>query len=327
MSPSSEVPNFDTFDGLALALRELRLRVGNPSYAELARRIAEQRTADGATAAAAAIARSTVYDVFRPGRARVNPALIGEVVQALGESPEVSAEWVDRARRTRSSKAIETPALVTQPELAPSLPPQMPLGLFTTLVLVACVGVNLFGNAVTDKFHWLIWLDMAGTAVASFVFGPWHGALVGLLTNGLGTLAGNWTNFPFALVNIAGALVWGYAWHRSRANRSGIRFLAMGVTVGLVCSLVAVPVSLYVFGGDTGYAGDEITAFLARNGVPALVATFLTNLPFTLLDKTLSGYVALTVARPLLKLRPSLDHAGHRPGSTRRLGRRTTPAN
>ncbi|MFA5606074.1 MAG: hypothetical protein WDA07_02615 [Leucobacter sp.] len=94
------------FDGIARDLQQLRLDAGDVSYAEVAARIASNRAAAGATAAAARIARSTVFDAFRLGRRRINPDLVAEIVIALCEDADAADYWRGRcvdARRILSN--------------------------------------------------------------------------------------------------------------------------------------------------------------------------------------------------------------------------------
>lgn len=95
----------DTFDHIAHDLQDLRIAAGAPSYADIVVRIAKERRARGVDPARARPARSTVYDAFRPGRARINAALVGEIAAALGaESPE---SWVTRCQEAR--RAVDQP--------------------------------------------------------------------------------------------------------------------------------------------------------------------------------------------------------------------------
>ncbi|MGF6821301.1 tetratricopeptide (TPR) repeat protein [Microbacterium sp. ZKA21] len=79
-----------TLDEFALALADLRARDGAPSYADLARRV-------GVVRGGAEPAKITVYDCFRPGRRRLDPDLVHDIVLALGGSPGAAAEWREQA--------------------------------------------------------------------------------------------------------------------------------------------------------------------------------------------------------------------------------------
>lgn len=54
-------------DGIAADLRALRAAAGEPSYAEIVRRVAQAWTERGVPAHERRIPRSTVYDCFRLG--------------------------------------------------------------------------------------------------------------------------------------------------------------------------------------------------------------------------------------------------------------------
>lgn len=77
-------------------LRRLRAEAGQPSYAEIARRIGTLRRAAGTPGGRPA--RSTVYDVFRPGRRRLDADLVAEIASALGADDAAAASWADASR-------------------------------------------------------------------------------------------------------------------------------------------------------------------------------------------------------------------------------------
>ncbi|WP_146071038.1 ECF transporter S component [Cryobacterium sp. Y57] len=310
-------------DRLVEDLQRLRNTAGDVSYAEIAALIARTREAHGTTPAAARIARSSVFDAFRTGRRRINAVLVEEIVRALGEDDVAAALWRKRcldaqfsARRSAGSVGMDRPDASGGPaESAAPHPPVAPLTshpdsrtltvTLTVALLVGCVGVNLFGDGVVDKFHLPVWLDMIGTATAAIALGPWHGALVGVLTNLLGGLQGNPETLPFAPVNVVGALVWGYGYRLFRRNRGALRFLLLNVAVAVACTLVAVPINVLVYNGVAGHASDLVASTIGAIGAIGeglWVAVFSANLMLSLLDKLIAGYIALLLARFLLPL-------------------------
>ena len=108
-----------TLDEFAAALQERRLRAGAPSYAQIAGRIMAERQRRGMSEAAAQVARSSVYDVFRIGRRRVNADLVAEIVRALGGDAGEAAMWRDRCIRVQFGAAR---AEETVPATAPAAP-------------------------------------------------------------------------------------------------------------------------------------------------------------------------------------------------------------
>ena len=288
----------ETFDRIARDLQALRASAGHVSYAEIAVRIARRREENGAPATAARLARSTVYDAFRPGRARVNAALVGEVALALGASEEDAAAWVRRcvdARKGSESGGRPEPA-ASDPAVPDARRRPIPWRwLFVVSVVVCATAANVMGEAAVAWLGLPLYLDMVGTAVAAFALGPWWGALVGIATNLLGAVVNGEVSLPFALVNVVGALVWGYGVRWRALKGSPSRFLLLNAGVALACSLVAVPLTLLVFGGETGHATDLLAERLRELGRPEVLAVFSSNLLTSLADKIIAGFAALAI--------------------------------
>ncbi|GAB4005198.1 ECF transporter S component family protein [Nocardioides ultimimeridianus] len=275
------------WDPLVVRLQERRAAAGDPSYGEIAERVSAAREAAGATPHAARLAKSTVYDAFRPGRARINLDLVGEIAAVLGAEPAEVAAWIEECTRREGPEPIDP---VEAPVAAPS-----PRAI--AVVLLACLGINLTGRWIVDLLHLPIYLDMAGTAVAALALGPWLGALLGGTTNAAGALISGWQSLPFAVVNVAGALVWGYG--ARRLGRDLPRFLLLNILVALTCSLIAVPILVLVFGGSVGAGQDTITQTFLDLGDGLLAAVGSSNLLTSGADKLISGFVALVVVSSL----------------------------
>src|SRR5699024_4231628 len=109
-------------------------------------------------------------------------------------------------------------------------------------VMIACVIVDGVGHALVGTLHLALYLDMIGTAVSAIVLGPWYGVAVAVLGTATGTLIHGTMALPFALVNVAGALAWGYGARRRGTSFSFASFFTLNIHVALVCTLVAVPI-------------------------------------------------------------------------------------
>lgn len=321
--PQPRTPESVSWDLLAEELRGLRQAAGEPSYAEIARRIRERRLAQGLSPHRARVARTTVFDAFRSGRTRVNLTLVREIVEALdGDAGQVDA-WVTRCRealqaapagpagpavRTETPTPLpEEPATLDAPA-APTARTAPTAGTARSLALLAaCVAVNLLGRVFVDFFHLPIYLDMVGTAAAAIALGPWRGAAVGGATNLLGVLTSGPASLPFAAVNIAGALVWGYGVRRFGFGRSLARFFSLNLIVALVSTVVAVPILVLLYDGSTGHAQDTIRdTFLALTHA-MIVAIGVSNTLVSVGDKLISGFLALVAVSMLpADLRPGL---------------------
>lgn len=289
------------FDVLARDLHRLRIESGDVSYAEIAARILERRIATGSSPVAARIARSTVYDVFRPGRRRVSPNLMQEIVEALGVDGAEAQKWRQRCIDARAKLSATTP---------------LPLGAvyserrdllqnptMVAIIVVACVGMNSVGGQFVKFLGMPLYLDMTGTAVAAVAVGPWFGVLAGVIYHVLAAWFeagpdGLW----FMLVNVTGALVWCYGVRSWRMGRTGPRYFLLNLLVGLACSMVAVPILVIAFGGLWGHpAQGVLVPALEAIGIGLVESVTSTNLLLSFTDKLLSGYLALGVAYALLR--------------------------
>lgn len=312
---AAEDENRETFDRIAFDLRELREESGPVSYAELVRRITELRLRRGMRPAAAAPARSTVYNAFQPGRARMDTALLRDIVLALGAAEEEADAWAQRCRlATRSAMAArrehrDAPA---EHRTAAALPRPEPTKLgagITGILLAGAVIVNLLGLYLTGVFTLSVYLDMVGTAIAALVLGPWHGVAVAIASNGLGFLTGDLHTLEFIPVNVIGALVWGYGVRRFRLGRDLSRYVALNLLTALACSLVAAPIVVATFHGGEGHAAEQTALSLTALQIPFVASVFSANIITSILDKLLTGFIALIVFSLLhRKLKVSAAH-------------------
>lgn len=288
------------FDALARDLERLRIASGGVSYAEIAARIVGRRLAAGASPAAARIARSTVYDVFRLGRRRVNPNLVLEIVAALGVDEAEARDWRQRCieARARQSAAASSPGVGFAERADLLRNPVM-----VAMIVVACVGLNSIGGQFVKFVDMPLYFDMTGTAVAAVVLGPWCGVAAAVVYHVLAAwFEGSPDGLWFGLVNVAGALLWGYGVRSWRMGRTASRYLALNLLAGVACSMVAVPILVVVFGGLWGHpAQDVLVPALVAIGVGLWESVTSTNLVLSLTDKLLSGYLALGVAYVLLR--------------------------
>lgn len=289
-------------------LHALRRAAGDPSFAEMTRRLIQQRMAEGQDEHAARIAKSSVHDAFRLGRSRLNIPLTRELVRMLGGDPALLDEWL---ARSDAPPAPSSPPSVESPPARVGPPP-----LAHVLVLgVACVLLNLLGRVFVDVLHLPLYLDMVGTAIAAIALGPWRGAAVGATTNVVGVIGSGMVSLPFALVNVAGALVWGYGVRRLALGRTLPRFFTLNLMVATVCTVVALPI-LAAYGETVGHGQDLITGSFRELTDRLVVALGASNLLTSLGDKLIAGFVALVAISALpLDLRsqvclPLLD-GGH----------------
>lgn len=278
-------PPLGRWDPLIAELHALRESAGSPSYADLTRRLIEQRIGEGQNEHEARIAKSSVHDAFRYGRSRINQDLTRELVRLLGADPDRVDQWMTACQN--SQQAVPTPAP------APASLAQM------SLLMGGCVVLNLLGREFVDFFGFPIYLDMIGTAIAAIALGPWRGAAVGMTTNLVGVAGSGWVSIPFGLVNVMGALVWGYGVRRWRMGTTLPRFFGLNIIAAVACSLVAVPILLILFADSLRTGHDNITALIYQSVRPFEVALAFSNLLTSLADKLITGFVALVALSAL----------------------------
>jgi energy-coupling factor transport system substrate-specific component len=179
---------------------------------------------------------------------------------------------------------------------------------YIAAIVPLAAALNLVGGYIINTFRLPIFLDMLGTAVTAFTVGPWWGAVTGIITNIGESLIISPIYLPFAVVNVAGAIVWGYA-ARYGWGKDFVRLLVLGVVVAVVSSLIAVPIIVFVFGGATGVPNDVITAALIAAGGALFQSAFISNIIASLSDKIISTFLAVAIVAalpPILKSRVQL---------------------
>ncbi len=185
------------------------------------------------------------------------------------------------------------------------------------LLCLGCLAINLFGRWLVDVLEIPLYLDMVGTAVTAIILGPWWGAGVGLSSNLLGVGISGYDSIPFAVVNVAGALVWGYGVRRFRMGTTVPRFFGLSAITALCCSVLAVPIIL-ALNGETGNGADDVRVIIQDVVNSSWLAVASSNIITSLADKTISGAVALLAVDVLpwtvvASMRPLMPLAGSRP--------------
>ncbi len=177
---------------------------------------------------------------------------------------------------------------------------RIPLTYVVALVPVAAA-LNIVGGQINTVLKLPTFLDMIGTAVVAIVLGPWWGALVGAITNIVASFISGPIGLPFAVVNVAGALVWGYGVRNLMMGKSFPLYFVLNLIVALVCTLFAVPIYVFIFGGATGHFSDMMTAAFLAAGQNLITSVFSSNIIVSLADKVISGFVALAIIEALPK--------------------------
>jgi energy-coupling factor transport system substrate-specific component len=175
---------------------------------------------------------------------------------------------------------------------------RIPLTYVVTLVPVAAA-LNIVGGTINTALKLPTFLDMIGTCVAAIVLGPWWGSLVGVITNVGGSFINGPVGVPFAVCNVAGALIWGYGVRSWGMGGSQVKYFILNVLVAIGVSATAAPIVIFVFGGATGHSSDALTAAFAQAGNDIITSVFASNILVSLADKIIAGYVALAIIAAL----------------------------
>ncbi len=177
---------------------------------------------------------------------------------------------------------------------------RVPETLSPTFVLVFVAlgaAINVVGGYAATLTGLPIFLDAIGTALVALVLGPWWGALAAVITGFALVPVSGPPNVLFSIVGVGAALTWGYGVRQLGLGRSASRFFVLNLLVVLVVSAIATPIVLFLFGGATGHPSDLITA--ALSGLGPVGAVFVDNILVNLVDKLLTGYIALAAASAL----------------------------
>lgn len=281
------------YDDVVLRLQELRRGAGDPSFAEMARLVAQVRVARGVSREAALPARTTVYDAFRLGRRRLDRDLVADLTAAL-----------------EAEVARLEPTAIVAPDVEPaSEDPDVPGATWRqrTLLVLVCTVINLLGLVLIDGLGIPIWLDMIGTAIVAITLGPWWGVGVALSSSLLDGLITGHHGYWFTPVTAAGALVWGYGVRTFKMARTAGRFFALNLVVALVSTALAAPITWLVFDGYPPHDSSRVTELLVGHLPWLLLAVLVSNLIFSMLDKLVSGFVALAAMDALAHRWPWLE--------------------
>lgn len=300
--PDDDSQADDTFDSIVGDLRELRVSAGVVPYAEIARRIGRYRGQANGDGVKDAPARSTVYDAFRLGRSRLNAELVGEIVRALGEDEQSVRQWKIRCYQVQSTSEheCERELVFKETQVEPTgesrpLNPRRSRFVYVGSVMLLCVLLNVSGYVLVADLHLALYLDMVGTAAGAILLGPWYGVAIAVLGNSAGMTIHGPMALVFSLVNVAGALAWGYGVRRPAWTATFTQFFRLSLVVAVVCTLVAVPLLMMGYHGGTGHEADQLTHTFTTSGQNLLSAVLLSNGITSILDKLVTGFIALAV--------------------------------
>ena len=168
-----------------------------------------------------------------------------------------------------------------------------------TLVLMAvAIVINIVVGQIAVWIKLPLYVDAVGTVLVGILAGPLAGALTGTLTNLIWGLVADPSATAFFPVSLVIGLLAGVfarlGWFRSFAATVGA-----GAVIGVISTIVAVPIIVYMFGGVTGAGTDFGTAYLLAVGHQLVESVAVANLVQNLADKILTCLVAWGIVKRL----------------------------
>ncbi|MFV0504251.1 MAG: ECF transporter S component [Lachnospirales bacterium] len=154
------------------------------------------------------------------------------------------------------------------------------------LLSIVAVVVNVALGSLFEKLDTpFLFLDSIGTIFIATICGPFFGVLTGLSTNLFLGLTYGVVAIPFAPVNIAIGFIAGML---APKGFGIIEAIIMGISLGFVCSLIAVPINVLLFDGITGAGTDYLVLLFQGMGKDIFESTFASSVMANMVDKILS---------------------------------------
>ncbi len=148
-----------------------------------------------------------------------------------------------------------------------------------------CIVLNVvLGTIVSALKIPLLFLDTIGTVLMAVLFGPWWGALTGLLTNVILGITTSPTAIFFGLVNVGIALVVGFMARKFNFTKWYIALIT-GIILSIVAPLIGTPIAVAIFGGLNGSGFDIVVLWLRAAGESVFASTFISRITGNIVDK------------------------------------------
>ncbi|MFE8699852.1 ECF transporter S component [Cytobacillus sp. FJAT-54145] len=154
------------------------------------------------------------------------------------------------------------------------------------LLMPVAIAINTVGGQLAAVLKLPVYLDAIGTILIAMLAGPWVGALTGLLSNSINAIFDP-VFLPYALVSIVIGFVTGVL-SKKRMIKGVFKVIVSSVIIAIAATIVAAPITAYMFGGVTGSGSTLITGVFLAAGQDLLRAVVTTQLITDTLDKLIS---------------------------------------
>lgn len=167
--------------------------------------------------------------------------------------------------------------------------------IFVITHMVLCVCLNLLGHALSTGLGLPFWLDSVGTAVMAAHMGPVPGAIVGMITNVIMSLAGQ-EFIVYAIVNMAVGIVVGISYPKDLTDYFQIVITA--ALTAVVAIVISTPLNILFYDGYCGNIwGDALYDMLEQGGSSRISCVLLSESFVDFPDKVLTLLLASGIIR------------------------------
>lgn len=165
-----------------------------------------------------------------------------------------------------------------------------------------CIVLNVvLGTVVSALKIPLLFLDTIGTVLMAVLFGPWWGALVGLLTNVVLGITSSPTAIFFGIVNVVVAIIVGLVARKFNFTKWYVAIFT-GLILSIVAPLIGTPIAVAVFGGLDGSGMDFVVLWLRAAGESVFASTFISRITGNLVDKIVTCLLVMYFVAKLPQL-------------------------
>lgn len=191
-----------------------------------------------------------------------------------------------------------------------------------------CISLNCTGSLLFhDASYGILYLDMVGTMISSIILGPAWSVMVGIITNTLSSQFLDPSFRCFAVVNVFGAIYWGYMAQGgllslppsyddrrvyrvtcSWALRTGV--IVSGIVAGMLTSIPASILQRWLFEYGTPSSSSYLTKYSKqnfglfmdiKNYLGDYVCDLLIDFGLSIPDKLLTSFLAIIFCLTLLR--------------------------
>lgn len=174
--------------------------------------------------------------------------------------------------------------------------------IFSALAVVFNIA---FGTIVSWLSIPLLFLDTVGTVFVSATYGMKYGILVGVCTNLVMGATTGFTAVPFALVNVAVAIVVALM---AKNGFTPIKAVITGLILSIVAPMIGTPIRIFLFGGLTGSGTDLLILSLRAAGQQIFAATFISTIAGNFVDKIVSCLIVAFLIKSMPQSVLKLEH-------------------